>query len=235
MEPQQIGEEIWARITPSAPPSGTWPVLIALGVAAGLVVVPALWRLTRPAVTIVHELGHAAVGILAGRRFTGFVVSADMSGHAVTVGKRRGIGRILTTWAGYPAPAVLGAALIQIALAGWAGTALFAALLVLLGSLVFTRSLHTVAAVLGSAAAVGLIWWFGGAAAGGLVTLAIGAFLLLGAWSHLAAVITSGRRGDDPAQLAQLTPLPAWCWNGTFVLVLGACTWWAIRALMSGN
>ena len=31
------------------------------------------------------------------------------------------------------------------------------------------------------------------------------AFLLLGAWRHLGAVVTSRRRGEDPGQLAQLT------------------------------
>ena len=74
----------------------------------------------RLAVTLVHELGHALVGLAVGRRFTGFVLRGDMSGHAVTVGPARGPGRVLSTWAGYPAPAVVGAALVWAAGRGWA-------------------------------------------------------------------------------------------------------------------
>src|SRR5699024_4365935 len=147
------------------------------------------------------------------------VVSSDMSGHAVTVGPRRGIGRILSTWAGYPAPAVLGAAAIQIALSGWVAAALLAATVILVVSLVFTRSVHTLIAVAATAAALGAVWWWGGPQLASLVTLAAGVFLLL------------GRRGDDPAQLAQLTWLPAWVWSGSFALVLGVCTWWAWTAV----
>ncbi|MGP9538590.1 M50 family metallopeptidase [Brachybacterium sp. AOP43-C2-M15] len=227
-----LGREIAERIAPDAVPAPGWWIPAALGIALVAVALPPLWRLARLAVTIVHELGHALTGILVGRRFTGFVVSADMSGHAVTVGARRGPGRALSTWAGYPAPAVLGALLVQIALHGWAATALFAALVVLVVSLVFTRSLHTLAAVLGTAAAVGALWWWGSPALTALLTLAAGVFLLLGAWRHLGAVVSAGGRGDDPAQLAQLTPLPGWLWSASFALVIGACSWWAGATLV---
>src|SRR5699024_11568697 len=109
MDLRTLLREIGARIVPDPAPAMGWWLLLALVAALGAVLLPPLWRLARLAVTIVHELGHAAVGILMGRRFTGFVVSADMSGHAITVGPRRGVGRIASTWAGYPAPAVVGA------------------------------------------------------------------------------------------------------------------------------
>ena len=167
-----------------------------------------------------------------GRRFTGFVVSSDMSGHAVTVGPRRGLGRILTLWAGYPAPAILGTVLVQLALAGWAGAALFVALVVLAVSLLFTRSAHTVLAVLATAAVIGLAWWFGIPGVVTALTLVAGSFLLLGAWRHLGSVMTSRRRSEDPGQLAQLTGVPAAVWNLTFLLVIGACTAWATLTVL---
>ncbi|WP_114855133.1 M50 family metallopeptidase [Brachybacterium sp. YJGR34] len=227
MDPQSIVRAVVERIAPGPVPAAGWWILLAIAAALLVVVVPLLWRAARPAVTIVHELGHAGVGILVGRRFTGFVVSADMSGHAVTVGPRRGAGRIAATWAGYPAPALLGAVLVQLALLGWARTALFAALVILLLSLVFTRSVHTLLVVLLTAAAVGALWWFGGAALITLLTLAAGVFLLLGAWRHVAAVMTGGRRSDDPQQLAQLSPVPSWAWILSHLLVLAGCSWWA--------
>lgn len=231
MDLQNLGRAVWDRIVPTtAPEAGAW-VLLALAAALVVVLLPPLWRAARLAVTIVHELGHAFIGIVMGRRFTGFVVSADMSGHAVTVGPRRGFGRIASTWAGYPAPAILGAVLIQVALHGWARTTLFAALVVLIVSLIFTRSGHTLLAVLATAAGVGAVWWWGSPALNALITLGAGVFLLLGAWRHLGAVISGGGRADDPGQLAQLTPLPGWMWNLSFVLVLAASSWWAWTAL----
>ncbi|MGC5616814.1 M50 family metallopeptidase [Georgenia sp. Z1491] len=231
MDVDQIWQAVVDRTRPTGTPEvGDW-ALLALGAALVIVLVPVLWRVVRPAVTIAHELGHAGVGIIVGRRFTGFVVSSDMSGHAVTVGPRRGPGRVATTWAGYPAPALIGAALVNVALRGGAGAALLAALVVLLVSLAFSRSVHTVLAVLGAAAVVGGVWWWGGPEWAAVLTLAAGVVLLLGAWRHLAAVATSGRRGDDPAQLADLTSLPAWVWTATFAVVCAACTWWAWTAL----
>src|SRR5699024_12079030 len=123
------------------------------------------------------------------------------------------------------------AVLVQIALHGWAPTALFAALVVLLVSLVFTRSLHTLVAVLGTAAAVGALWWWGGEVLIAVLTLAGGVFLLLGAWRHLAAVIRGGGRGGDPAPLSALTPLPAAALDLRFAAALAACTWWAWTGL----
>src|SRR5699024_4787175 len=84
---------------------------VALGAGLLVVAVAPLWRLLRVVVTVVHELGHAVVGILVGRSFTGLVLRPDMSGHAVTVGPSRGMGLVATTWAGYPAPALVGAGL----------------------------------------------------------------------------------------------------------------------------
>ena len=86
-------------------PAGVLVVLALTAVAVGWA--PA-WRVLRLAVTLVHELGHAGAGVAVGRRFTGFVLRRDMSGHAVTVGRPKGPGMVATTWAGYPVPAVVG-------------------------------------------------------------------------------------------------------------------------------
>ncbi|UYG18209.1 M50 family metallopeptidase [Brachybacterium huguangmaarense] len=228
---ETLRHAIGERIVPTADPAAGWWTLLAVAVALVLVAVPAAWRPARLAVTIVHELGHAVVGILVGRRFTGFVVSADMSGHAVTVGRSRGFGRVVSTWAGYPAPAVVGAVLTHIAFGGFSRTTLFADLVILVVSLVFVRSAHTLATVLVAVVAIGALWWWGSAALAAAVVLGAGVFLLLGAWRHFGAVMAHGRRQDDPQQLAQLTGVPTAVWVASYVLVLAACTWWGWRAL----
>lgn len=231
MTTEQLAEQVWARIRETGAPALGWWVFAALALALLVVGIGPLWRLVRPAVTIVHELGHAAVGIAVGRRFTGFVVNGDMSGHAVTVGPARGPGRVASAWAGYPAPAFLGAVLVQIAGAGWSRQAALVCLLVLILSLVFARSAHTVLVVLITALVAGALFWWASATVLAGAVLALAVLLLLGAWRHLGAVMSRGRGIDDPQQLARLTGVPAWVWNAGYVLVHAACTWWAWTAL----
>lgn len=224
-------DELAERVLPGVAPATGWWILAVLVAGLVVVAVPVLWRPARLAVTIVHELGHAVVGILCGRRFTGFVVNGDMSGHAVTVGRSRGVGRIASTWAGYPAPAVVGALLLQIGLGGWSRTALTAVLIALIIALPFVRSAHTLLTVLATVVVVGAVWWWGGPTGTAGLCLGAGVLLLLGAWRHLGAVAVGGRRRDDPQQLAELTGVPAWVWILTQLLAVLACSGWAYLAL----
>ncbi|MEE6281775.1 M50 family metallopeptidase [Georgenia sp. MJ170] len=210
-------------------PAGALVAALALG--AVVVLVPPLWRLLRVAVTVVHELGHGVVGILVGRSFTGLVLRADMSGHAVTVGPQHGPGRVVTTWAGYPAPAVVGLVLVWSATRGWAAPVLGGLTVILVVSLVRVRSWYTLLVMLAATGGVGWLWWAGAPAAQGLALVATGVLLTLGAWRHLAAVVRGPSRGSDPGVLARLTPLPAVGWNLSFVVVLGAASWLVARLL----
>lgn len=220
-----------ARTRPdSAPEWGSW-AWIAAAAAAVLIAVPALWLMARPVVTIVHELGHAGIGMLLGRRFSGFVVNANMSGHAVTRGRTRGAALVLSTWAGYPAPAIVGAGLVQASLSGWSPVVLGVGAALLTLSLVFCRSWHTLWVVLVTAGASGAAWWWAPTLFQQGLVLGLGLLLLIGAWRHLGAVIRGGGRGDDPGALAAATRVPAGVWNTTFVLVLAACSAWAAWAL----
>src|SRR5690625_4937313 len=68
MDLQNLAGDVWQRIVPGpAPEPGRW-ILVAVLVALLVVVLPPLWRYARLVVTIVHELGRAAVGIAVGRR-----------------------------------------------------------------------------------------------------------------------------------------------------------------------
>lgn len=202
---------------------GVTSMLVVLGIAGVAVAVPPVWRLLRLAVTLVHELGHAMIGMLVGRRFTGFVLRGDMSGHAVTSGRPRGFGRVATTWAGYPAPAIVGAALAWLGANGWAAAAITACLVILLVSLVRVRSLLTVLVMIVALAAAGALWWWRDDALQAHVLLGAGAVLVIGAWRHLGAVWGSRGSTSDPAVLATLTRIPTFLWNATFALVcLGA-------------
>lgn len=220
---------VWERVLPEqgVSLSGT-PVLLVLAAALVAVAVRPVWRVLRLAVTLVHELGHAGVGLLAGRRFTGFVLRGDMSGHAVTVGPARGLGRVATTWAGYPAPALVGAALAWLAVGGWSAPVLTAVLAVLVASAMWVRSLLTAVVVAVAVLATGALWWSQEAELQAQVLVGAGVVLVVGAWRHLGAVLAAPDRGvSDPSVLARLTRIPRLFWNASFVLACAVATWWA--------
>lgn len=205
---------------------------LAVAVALALVFVRPLWRIARVAVTLVHELGHAVVGMAAGRRFTGFVVRGDMSGHAVTSGPARGAGLVMTTWAGYPAPALVGAAAVWLAARGWSAPVVTVGLGVVVLAVSRIRSGFT-ALVMGAAlAGIGALWWWRDDGLQQLVLVAAGSVLIVGAWRHIASVMGNGTGADDPAALARLTRVPRLLWNASFVVVVAAATWVVIGQLM---
>lgn len=204
---------------------GTTSVLVVLGVALVLVAVEPLWRVVRLVVTLVHELGHAVVGVLVGRQFTGFVLRGDMSGHAVTRGRPRGPGRVAATWAGYPVPAVVGALMVWAAGRGWSAPLVTVGLAILLFALVRVRSALTVVVMLVAIAGSAALWWWRDDTLQPQVLIGLGVVLLVGAWRHLLAVLGDRSGASDPAVLAQLTHLPRVLWNLTFVAVCAAATW----------
>jgi hypothetical protein len=206
-------------------------VTVAVVAALVVVAVPSVWQVLRVAVTLVHELGHALVGLAVGRRFTGFVLRGDMSGHAVTVGPPRGAGRVLSTWAGYPAPAVVGAAMVWAAGRGWAAPVISAVLVVLLVAVLRVRSLLTAFVMVVSIGATAALWWWGGAAIQAQVLVGLGIVLVVGAWRHLAAVAGTRDRTSDPAVLAALTPVPRVVWKGSFVIACAGATALAVAEI----
>ena len=226
-------DEVGARIEPVHAVALAAPtVLIALAVALVVVGVPRIWMALRVVVTLVHELGHAVVGLAVGRRFTGFVLRGDMSGHAVTVGPSRGPGRAFTTWAGYPAPAVLGAVMVWAAGRGWAAPMVSAGLVVLVVALVRVRSALTAVVMVLVLAANAALWWWRDDRLQATVLVALGVVLVVGAWRHLAAVAGSRDRSSDPAVLASLTHVPRALWTASFAVVCAAATMVAARVLL---
>ncbi|MGL4178774.1 MAG: M50 family metallopeptidase [Dermatophilaceae bacterium] len=227
-------DEVWSRALPGdgAALAGTPLVVVLIGALVAVTIRP-VWGVVRLGVTLVHELGHAAVGILCGRRFTGFVLRGDMSGHAVTVGPARGLGRVATTWAGYPMPALVGAGLVVLAAAGWSATVLTGAIAVLIVGLLRARSLLTAGVVVAVILGAGALWWSASDRLQAQVVTGAGLVLVVGAWRHLAAVVAGPDRGvSDPGVLARLTRVPRTFWVLTHVATCGWATWMVARTVL---
>lgn len=216
-------DQLIARLGTAGSGGSASQALVVTAIALVVVLTP-LWRFARLGVTFVHELGHALVGMAVGRQFTGFVLRADASGHAITRGKPRGPGLALTTWAGYPAPALVGTAVVWLALRGWAAAVLVGFVLFGVVALLRVRSLLTAAVTLAVLLGSAALFWFGSAAVRGAAVAAIGLVLVIGAWRHLAAVAPRPRGNDssDPGMLARLTGVPRLLWLASFALVIGA-------------
>lgn len=230
-----LGTELTSRLSGATPGLHAGALTTAAVAALVVVLVPTVWLRLRIAVTLVHELGHAIVGIAFGRRFTGFVVRGDMSGHAVTVGPARGAGRIATTWAGYPMPGLVGLLMVWAATTGYAAALLFACLVTLVIVLVFVRSAGTLATVAAAGVGIGALWWWRHDEVQALAVVTTGLVMLIGAWRHLGAPTSGGGRrdpGSDASVLRQLTGIPAIAWIGTFAASLVAATWAAARLLL---
>jgi hypothetical protein len=230
-------EQVWSRVVPEQGVAlfGT-PVFIVLVAALVAVAVDPLWRVLRLWVTLVHELGHAGIGMLCGRRFTGFVLRGDMSGHAVTVGPSRGFGRVLTTWAGYPAPGIVGAVVVWLAVRGWSAPVLTGILAVLVTAALRVRSGLTALVVAVALVGAGALWWAGSPQLQAQVVVAVGLVLVVGGWRHLGAVLGAADPAvSDPGVLTRLTRVPRLVWNTTFVVVLAWASWLAGSTVLDAS
>lgn len=87
----------------------TIQIIFAASTIVGvLLVFSPLWRWVRFFETIIHEFGHAAVGVMLGQKLTGFKIRYDTSGETNTLTYGYGLRGLLTHLAGYPTPILLG-------------------------------------------------------------------------------------------------------------------------------
>lgn len=210
----------WDQVTGVQPVPATDVVLLTAAAALVLVLVPVLWRITRHAVTVAHEAGHAVVALLVGRRLSGIRLHSDTSGLTVSRGRPRGPGMVLTLLAGHGGPALLGLGSAALLAQGRAVALLWGLLVALALMLLSIRNLFGlwVIVVLGagmvavtradpvvqSAVAFVLTW-----------------FWLLAAPRTVVELARSRRRGgtSDADQLAALTRVPATLWVLVLLLI----------------
>jgi hypothetical protein len=233
-------QHLWDRMTGTQPAPPDWVVAVS-GAAALIVVLNGwFWHLTRNAITIAHEGGHALVSLLAGRRLQGIRLHSDTSGETRSRGRPDGPGLVLTTLAGYLTPPLLGVGAAWL-LAAHHGTLLLWLLLALLGAMLLAiRNVYGALAVLVTAAAVVAVTWLATSLVQAAFGYAAAWFLLLGGvrpvvelqrsrgrarrFRRRAAqpgrVMWQGRAPESDAdQLAGLTGVPGGVWVGLFLLI----------------
>ncbi|TQF69121.1 M50 family metallopeptidase [Rhodococcus spelaei] len=197
-----------------------WSTYLPIVVAAALVLLRPLWPLSRHAVTLAHEAGHAIAAVATGRRLTGIRLHSDTSGLTLSRGKPRGPGMVLTAAAGYLAPSLLGLGGAALVAGGWLRILLWGTVGLMVVMLPFIRNLFGLLVLVVSGAAFGVVAYFGSAS----LQLQFGyvAIWLLLIGNLRTVVEAAGTRSghSDLDQLRNLTHLPRWLW---VVLLAGVC------------
>ncbi|WP_186759110.1 M50 family metallopeptidase [Arthrobacter alpinus] len=205
------------------------PPLVLLGILAAAVALSiprATWRWFGLYVTFVHELGHAFAALMTGRFIHGLKIGLDHSGQLVSSG-RRGFSATWSGFWGYPAPAVVGLALVWSVSAGWAGAAASVGALILLVALIFLRNFTGILVAVASAAVAQALVMFADPRTVSYAVLALGIALGVGSvrdFFKVAAVHTSRREhlaSSDAFILARSTGVPSWVWLSGFAVVIG--------------
>ena len=164
----------------------------------------------------------------------------DHSGQLVSSG-RRGFSATWSGFWGYPAPAVVGVALVWSVSAGWAGAAASIGALVLLVALIFLRNFTGIVVALVSAAIAQSLVMFADPSSVSYLILALGIALGVGSvrdFFKVAAVHTCRRNqlaNSDAYILAQSTHVPSFIWLTGFAVVIGgsaALSGWLLWGLL---
>ena len=211
--------EFWHKIAGTQPVPPVWIVGVSGLVALLVVCTDASWRLTRNAITIAHEGGHALVSILSGRRLDGIRLHADTSGVTYSRGRPTGPGIVFTAAAGYITPSLLGAAAAWLLASRHVTAMLWLALVLLVATLLVIRNAYGALAVLVTAGAVLAVSWLASAEVQSLFAYACCWFLLLGGIRPVFELSRRRRRVSDADQLARLTRVPAGLWQFLFAVI----------------
>lgn len=228
-------------VTRRSPALPSWLFLAALAVGVAVAAHPLTWRATRLLATWFHETGHAVIALATGRNVSAIRLDAGSGGVTEHVGAARGVGRILTAFAGYPTPALAGTLMLWAVLTRhgtWAAAGLALAVAAMLPFQRSWRGLGVTAVLVASL--WGLTVLDGTWAAVALVGLA--GYLLAASprtivelhRARRSQAATDGRHSDADT-LAGLTGMPAVGWEIIFMGVsVGMPAYLAYRHLLGG-
>jgi Peptidase M50B-like len=230
----------WDRLTGAQPAPPGWAVAVSAVIAVLIVLSPRVWRLTRIAITIAHEGGHAVASLLSGRRLEGIRLHSDTSGETVSRGRGRGPGLVITTLAGYLTPPLLGAGAAALLGAHRVTLLLSLVLVLLVVALLMVRNGYGIMMVLLTAGAVLAVTWLATPSVRAGFAYGVAWFLLFGGLRPVAELARSRTRAarrrrpglTDADQLAWLTGLPGAIWVMLFALVAVAALALGARLLI---
>src|SRR5256885_13839709 len=205
-------DRIWNAMLGTQPHPRLWLVALTGLAGLGAVSISSVWHVLRNVVTIAHEGGHAFAALITGRQLRGIRLHSDTSGVTVSRGKPHGPGMILTAFAGYVTPPLLGLgaagllALDHITALLWLSVAILALILIMV------RNLYGVVSVVTTGAVILAVSWYASATVQAAFAYTLTWFLLLA--GAPARVETARQRSRGPGRDSgagppgRLRPLP---------------------------
>ncbi|MFL5318310.1 MAG: M50 family metallopeptidase [Myxococcaceae bacterium] len=193
-------------------------------------------------VVAMHESGHAVASLISGGSVKEIVISADQSGHCLSMERASFFTQVLTYSGGYVGSAIAGALLILLTFRFKAQKAVLYAMAIwlLVVGVIYAGNGFTRIFCLGSAVVIGLLARVLPKGVTEVVNLFLGAFTALYALFDLRDDLWHwDSRQSDAALLANITYIPAliWAvlWSAASVAVLGLSLWWSLRKGRSGS
>ena len=200
-------------------------VLIVVA-AIGLSVPAVTWRWFGLLTTLVHELGHASVAVLTGRRVTDIHLRQNHSGSVISSGYGR-VSAVISGFFGYPAPALVGTALLWLTFHGWAAPVLLGTAGLVGFSILFIRNVFGWLVVGVTAGAAGAAYAWAPAPVQDHLLFIVGVALLIGSVRDLITVVSVHIRYRDRLDtsdayiLFRHTFIPSPVWLLAFAAVIG--------------
>ena len=213
----------------------TWPVLGATAVAVGLLVLLA-GHVVGPVVTVAHEGGHMAIGFLTGGRVKYFRLESDSEDAETRFDPLPGwLGDILTTFAGYVTPPLLGLGGAVLLKEGYAWPLLWIAVILFFLVWVKAKDEFTSVALLLLAGFIGYVGLYGSPVSQAAFAAGLALLLLFGGLR--AAAESEIRKGlgfrSDAEILARATLIPRVLWKAAYVTVALLSLWKGVQVLLS--
>ncbi|MCY9787635.1 M50 family metallopeptidase [Nocardiopsis sp. EMB25] len=220
--------DVWREVLSVQPAPDQWIIIAAAVLALAAVLLGPPWRVARNVVTIAHEGGHALVALLSGRQLTGIRLHSDTSGVTVSRGRPTGVGMILTVFAGYVSPSMVGLLGILMLMSDRITALLWLSILVLAAMLLMIRNVYGVVSIVGTGAVVfGVSWFTPPEVQAAFAYLFIWFLLFAGVRPVFELQVQRMRQPSphsDADQLARLTGVPGTLWVVVFALVNIAVT-----------
>lgn len=237
LTPASWGDTLDAFLGRTAPVTLEPLILGSIILAAILLSVPRVtWRWFGMFTTLVHELGHAFSAGLLGRRVRAIRVGANHGGSTISSGGS--FTAVISGFLGYPAPAIVGAALILTATAGYTRVAILGGAILVVLSLIFLRGWGAILIALATLAGGAALWFYADSVMQTYALITVGLALLVGSLRGLGNVFAAhGRKhrnleSSDAFILARQTHIPSVFWLLGFSLAIVACVWASVVALI---
>ncbi|GLZ34670.1 membrane protein [Lentzea sp. NBRC 105346] len=204
--------------------------MLAVGSALGalaLVVFPGVWRVSRYAVTVAHEGGHALMAVVTGQRLEKITMHAFTGGATHIKNPSPGLRWFVTALAGYPAPPLLGLGAAHLVVRDQVRPMLMLCIGLLAVTFLHSRGWFAPLVVVVIGGLVYLATWRVSQQTREAIGYGIAWFLLIGGLRAVSVLHSLHRskqgKGSDATELKELTAVSARFWVFLFyVVAIGA-------------